>query len=103
MRKQRDVAVISSKPPRLEQIKEAVNAALGTDKTARVGYYTPDDFLVWLNNLAKTEPLLVSTEPSVTVRRGRTVTRKTAALTPEERRVKEAAQHKLIAEVMLKK
>ena len=94
------VAVISSKSPRLEQIREAVLAALGPDAGARVGYYTPDDFIAWLNSLPAITTVPVSNEPTVTMRRGRKVTRKASSLTPEERKQKEAERIALIAEVM---
>jgi len=94
------VAVISSKPQRLEQIKEAVNGALGADKASRAGYYTPDDFIAWLNTLEPVTLTPISTEPRVTIRRGRKVTRKVPSLTPEELKQKEAERIALIAEVM---
>ena len=97
------VAVISGKPQRLEQIKEAVVSGLGAEKSQRVGYHSPDGFIEWLKTVVAAEPAPVSTEPTVTVRRGRTVTRKTLNLTPEERQTKEAAHIALMAEVMRKK
>jgi hypothetical protein len=95
------VAVITSKLSRLEQIKEAVNAALGPGVAGQVGYYTPDDFVAWLNALPAPSP--ISSEPLVTIRRGRKVTRKAPSLTPEELKQREAAQIALMAEVMRKK
>jgi hypothetical protein len=97
------VAVISGKAQRLEQIKAAVMAGMGTEKSAWVGYFTPDQFIEWLRALPLAESSPVSSEPAVTIRRGRTVTRKAPALTAEERRLKEAAWMALNAEVMRKK
>jgi hypothetical protein len=94
------VAVIASKLQRLEQIKEAVVADLGDEKSACVGYFTPDIFIDWLKALPVVESLPASSEPTVTMRRGRTVTRKAPTLTPEERRQKEAAHLKMISDVM---
>jgi len=94
------VAVISSKASRLQQIREAVLAALGPEAGARVGYYTPDDFIAWLNSLPPIAAVSISTEPTVTMRRGRKVTRRSSSLTPEERKQKEAERIALIAEVM---
>jgi hypothetical protein len=97
------VVVISGKPQRLEQIKDAVVAGAGAEKSSLVGYFTPDSFIEWLKALPVIEPSPVSSEPTVTIRRGRTVTRKAPALTTEERRQKEAAWMALNAEVMRKK
>jgi len=97
------VAVISGKAQRLELIKEAVVAGVGAEKSSMVSYFTPDSFIDWLKALPVVESLPVSFEPTVTLRRGRTVTRKAPALTPEERRQKEAAHLKMIAEVMRRK
>lgn len=94
------VAVISSKPQRLEQIRDAVAGGLGSDAAAKAGFYMPDDFIAWLNTLAPVAPVPVSTEPTVTTRRGRKVTRKVQNLTPVELKEKEAARIALIAEVM---
>jgi hypothetical protein len=94
------VAVIASKLQRLEQIKEAVVADLGDEKSACVGYFTPDIFIDWLKALPAVESLPVSSEPTVTMRRGRTVTRRAPTLTPQERRQKEAAHLKMISDVM---
>jgi hypothetical protein len=94
------VAVIASRLQRLEQIKEAVVAEVGDEKSGCVGYFTPDSFIEWLKALPLAEAPPVSSEPTVTIRRGRTVTKKAPTLTPEERRQKEAAHMKLIAEVM---
>ena len=97
------VAVISSKAQRLEQIKEAVVADVGAERASLVGYFTPDAFIDWLKALPVVESLPVSSEPTVTMRRGRTVTRRAPTLTPEERRQKEAAHLKMVAEVMRRK
>jgi len=97
------VAVISGKAQRLELIKEAVVAGVGAEKSSMVSYFTPDSFIDWLKALPVVESLPVSSEPTVTMRRGRTVTRKAPALTAEERRQKEAAHLKMIAEVMRRK
>jgi len=92
------VAVITSRLPRLEQIKEAVNAALGSEVASRVGYYTPDEFIGWMNALST--PCPISKAPPITIRRGRRVTRKTPSLTPEELKQREGAQIALMAEVL---
>ncbi|HMJ90345.1 MAG TPA: type IV secretion system DNA-binding domain-containing protein [Candidatus Acidoferrum sp.] len=94
------VAVISGKPLRLDQIKNAADSGLGSDKTARVGYYSPDGFIAWLSTLTAPEPNPVTSEPTVTIRRGRKVTRKGPSLTPEELKQREAAQIALFSEVM---
>lgn len=96
------VAVIS-RPERLRQIAEAVNLALSAETTSRIGYYTPDDFLSHLRSLPVPVTATPPPLPTETIRRGRKVTVKARELAPEERRVKEEAQNKLIGEVMLKK
>jgi hypothetical protein len=96
------VAMIS-RPERLQQIAEAVVTALGAEDASRVGYYTPDDFITHLQNLPVPVEEATAPTPTETIRRGRKVTRKGPSLTPDERRMKEAAHHKMISEVMLKK
>jgi hypothetical protein len=97
------VAVISGKSTRLEQIEEAVTAGLGTERSPCVSYHTPDQFIDWLKSLPVNEPPPNPAEPTVTVRRGRRVTRKAPTLTAEERREKETARIALLAEIMQKK
>ncbi len=96
------VAMIS-KPERLRQIEEAVVTALGAEAADRVGYYSPDNFITHLQSLPIPVAQAIASASTETIRRGRKVTRKGPSLTPEERQEKEAAHHKMISEVMLKK
>ena len=96
------IAVISPSPARLSQIKEAVEGALERIESARVRYFTPDEFIVLLRSLPKT----VAAEPEgpsgpvtkTTI--GYTVRRHKPIQTAEERTAKEAMAMRLIAQSM---
>ena len=46
------VVVVSPTPGRLEPIKIAVNAGLGSEMAAKVGFHTPDEFIAELKQIA---------------------------------------------------
>lgn len=94
------VAMIS-RPERLTLIAEAVSTALGPEVADRVRYYTPDEFITYLQSLPV--PVAPNPAPTESIRRGRKVTRKGPNLTPEERRAKEGAHHRIITELLRKK
>ncbi len=96
------VAVVSPEPHRLEHIRAAVKAGLGSEAESKVSYHTPDDFLVELRKLAAEESAKPAPPPVPGVRmtRGYKVRRQGVALTPEERRAKEEAAIRLMAETM---
>jgi hypothetical protein len=94
------IANLELMPQRVEQIREAVTGGIAAEVRTRIGYYSPDEFIAWLNTLAPVEVAPISSEPTVTLRRGRKVTRKVQPLTPDEQRRKEAERIAMIAEVM---
>jgi hypothetical protein len=98
------VAVISPKAERLRQIEESVKAGLEPQESARVGYYTPDQFIAWLRELAPTLIPSPAAPPAHSERtsRGYKVRRSPAKLTEEERRAKEEIALKAIATSMKK-
>jgi hypothetical protein len=94
------VAMVSSHPERLNQIALAVQAGLGAEAAAKVGYYSPDDFIAELKRLAaeikpKQEPPPV---PDKRLVRGWKVKRYGPKLSTEERDAKEQATQKVVAE-----
>lgn len=98
------VAVISPREERLRQIEEAVKAGLEPQDSTQIGYFTPDQFISWLRDLAPTITAPPSSPPAPTERttRGYKVRRTAAKLTEEERRTKEEIALKAIAESMKK-
>ena len=96
------VAVISPKVDRLRQIEEAVRAGLDPQDASCVGYFTPDQFIAWLRELAPTitTPPVSEPVPSERTTRGYKVRRSAAKLTEEERRAKEEIALKAIAKSM---
>jgi hypothetical protein len=98
------VAVISPKAERLRQIEEAVKASLEPKESARIGYFTPDQFIAWLRDFAPTITAPLSSPPAPTERtiRGYKVRRSAAKLTEEERQAKEEIALKAIAQSMKK-
>lgn len=96
------VAVVSGSATKLQQVRSAVTAALGAADAVNVGYFTPDQFIEHLLELAKADAPAPTT-PAVTIRRGRKVTRSAPKLTPEEMKQAEASGTKAIADLMKQK
>jgi len=98
------VAVVSPKAERLRQIEEAVKAGLDSQESTRVSYFTPDQFIAWLRELAPTitAPPTSPPVPSERTTRGYKVRRSSAKLTEEERQTKEDIALKAIAQSMKK-
>lgn len=95
------VAIICQQEERLRRIEAAIASSLGPDAGARASYFQPDPFLTYLQTLAsepKPVPPPVPTQP--TKRRGYNVKRKVADLERDEHKAREAAEIKLIAEIM---
>ena len=92
------VAIICRNEDRLEKIAAAVAGSLGVEAAARVAYYQPDRFIAHLEKL----PVPVPKETVVT-RRGYKVKRSAPALTAEERRQREDAANRMMAEAMRQK
>ncbi|MDE3068721.1 MAG: hypothetical protein KGJ60_14395, partial [Verrucomicrobiota bacterium] len=89
-------------PKRLENIAAAVKGGLGPEKAAKVGYYSPDEFIVELRKLAeeldaKPQP---PAPPNEQKRRGITVRRHLPQLSAEENKLREDMVHKMLAEAM---
>ena len=97
------VAVVSPRDERLQQIEEAVKAGLLPDEAARVGYFLPDSFIVWLRELASTVPSPEPSAPTERKTRGYKVRRKVAQLSEEERKSKEDIALENIAKSMRKR
>ncbi len=92
------VAVICASEARLAKIRHAVAACLDAGEVSRVGYYLPDEFLLRLPELARTETPAKTPEP---VRMGKyTVKRSGPTLTPAERAAREEAALRVMAQTM---
>ncbi len=98
------VAVISPKAERLRQIEEAVRAGLDSQASVLVHYFTSDQFIAWLRDLAPTlaPPPASPPIPSERTTRGYLIRRNAAKLTEEERKAKEEMALKAIAASMKK-
>jgi len=94
------VAVVSSSETKLKQMKEAVAGAIVPERSTRVGYFSPDQFIDHLQRLAREDGAAVSPSSMETNRRGYKVRRSAPKLTPEELKVKEAAALRMVAETM---
>jgi len=92
------VAVVSHRPEHLKAIAESVKAGLGAEQAANVGYYSLDEFIAELQNLAQAAP------PNLeNTTRGYKVRGRAPTLTPEERNAKEEAAIRIMAEMMKRK
>ena len=93
-----EVAVICLDDERLRKIREAVTGSLGKEETARVVYFTPDDFISHLKSLQPP-----TSTPSETEYAGYKIKRSAPARSPKERLQKEDIANRVIAEAMRKK
>jgi hypothetical protein len=96
----RNVAVICVEPERLRKIAAAVSGSLGEQVSALVQYYQPDQFIAHLEALPSPE---VMAAPKPHKRRGYTIKRSAAKLSPEEQKQREEAAIRSIAEAMQRK
>lgn len=91
------IAVVSSSPERLEQIKAAVVAGLGAEVAAKVEYHSPDTLIQELRTITSEVPApKVAEQPKERIIRGWKVRRFGAAQTEDERKASEAAIMKII-------
>jgi hypothetical protein len=82
---------------RLRKIREAIEGCLARAESGLVGYYTPDEFIAYLQELALKDANAAA-EPEL--RRGYQVKRSMAQLTPQETKSREEAMLKTLAEKM---
>jgi hypothetical protein len=91
------VAVICVEAERLKRIEAAVSGSLGPEFSGRVRYLRPEEFIEHLKTLP--QPTEAASE-TVHTRRGYKVKRSHPELSPEERKQKEEAAIRAIAEAM---
>lgn len=96
------VAVIATSPKRLEDIASVARGGLGTEAAAKVGYYSPDDFIAELREVAarlnaKADPTQATGEQK---RRGIVVRRHLPELSPEERKLRDNMIQRMLAEAL---
>ena len=89
------VAVIATGRKRLDDIGAAVQSGLGPEAAAKVGYHTPDEFLVELQKLANTAEAGPPAKPVAKTEKvlGFKVNRKFPNLSPEEQRLSQQSVH----------
>jgi hypothetical protein len=94
------VAVISSKVEHLKDIADSVQAGLGAEQSAKVGYFTADAFISELRRIAQpSQPKTDSKEKVL----GYSVSSHTSAPPPEDQKAKDEAIVKIMAKVMRRK
>jgi hypothetical protein len=89
------VAVIATGRKLLDDIAAAVLGGLGPEAAAKVGYHTPDEFLVELQKLAKTAETSPPAKPVAKTEKvlGFKVNRRFPNLSPEEQRLSQQSVH----------
>ena len=98
------VAVIATGRKLLADISAAVQSGLGSEAAAKVSYHTPDEFLIELQNLAKTAAATPPAEPAAktVTRLGFAVTRNFPQLSPEEQRLSQQSVHEVALKAIQK-
>jgi hypothetical protein len=96
------VAVVSLRPKFLEQLAEAVCAALGAEAATNVRYYTPEEFVSELRKLAISAPAKPKPppKPNTEIIGNYEVESEFPTLTPEDQKQREEAAIRLIGETM---
>jgi len=98
------VVVLASGAERLKAIAAAVQAGLGSEQAAKVAYHTPDEFIAELPKLAKlAEPPTEAPDNAEHVTKGFKVRRHAPTLTADERKAKQEAAIRVMAESMKRK
>ena len=92
------VAAICPDASKLAKIQKAVSGCLPAGELARVGYYSPDDFIEYLKALKPPESS--PSTPGTATHGKYKVSRHAARLTPDEFKAREAAAHRVLAERM---
>jgi len=92
------VAMICPDPSKLAKIQKAVSGCLPPEALARIGYYSPDQFMEYLKALKRPEQ--AKGEPEEKTLGKYKVRRRAASLTLEEIQAREAAAHRVLAERM---
>jgi len=96
------VAVISSKIEHLKDIADSVHAGLGAEQSAKVGYFTADEFISELKRIVHSGQPKTTTDSKEKVL-GYSVSSQTSAHTPEDQKAKDEAIIKIMAKVMRRK
>lgn len=95
------IAIISTTPERLQKLSAAISNSLGPEAFARVSFYLPDDFLVYLRSLEnKPDPATASAIPPEGTFK---VKRNLVRLGAQELKAREEEAIRLIAESMKRK
>ena len=102
------IAFVSSNEKRIEEVSEALRHATSPDEFERIGFYSPDAFLGYLQKFAADHPIQpeVSATPNrlpTKTKRGWTLKSETANLTPEEAKQAEERGLRAIEEALRKK
>ena len=97
------VVVLASGAERLKAIAAAVQAGLGPEASAKVAYHTPDEFIAELPKLAKVTEPPVEAPDAEHVTKGFKVRRHAPSLTADERKAKQDAAIRVMAETMKRK
>ena len=94
------VAVVCTTGDRLRKIQDAVEGCLAPAESQNVGYYSPEEFIAHLQELALQD---AKSTAGPELRRGYQVKRSIAQLTPEQAKAREEAMLKTLAETVKNK
>lgn len=97
------IAVICPSADRLSRLAEAMKGCFSPEQASKIGFYSPDDFISYLQTATlEAEP---SDKPAPTEerRRGYKVKRSFVQLSPEEAKAREDSALKMLAEKMRRK
>jgi len=96
------VAVICANADRLSRLAETMRGCFSADQISRIGFYSPDDFISYLQTATLEEAPPSGSAPTEERKRGYKVKRSIVQLSPEEAKAKEDSVIKLLAERMRK-
>jgi hypothetical protein len=95
------VAMISLQEERLTKTKEAICSCLSAEEASKVDYYTPDQFLTYLQKLAEQDAGIPPTPKQTEKTYGKyKVKTKQVAMTAEERQQREDLANRALAEAL---
>ena len=96
------VAVICPNADRLLRLAEAMKGCFSPDQVSRIGFYSPDDFISYLQTATIEETPTGTPAPTEERRRGYKVKRSFVQLSPEDAKAREDSALKMLAEKMRK-
>ena len=97
------IAVVCPNADRLSRLEEAMKGCFSAEQVSRIGFYSPDEFISYLQTATIAEAPSEKPAPTEERRRGYKVKRSFVTLTPEDAKSREETALKMLAEKMRKK